>query len=84
MIFGFRRASARSLRRDGRRIKLRYMIQAKTRPPSFAIFSSRPTKLPRSYLHYLENGLREEFDLPGTPIRLALRKAQYPYAPKKR
>jgi GTP-binding protein len=68
----------------GRRIKLRYMTQAKTRPPSFAIFCSRPTKLPDSYLRYLENGLREDFDLPGTPIRLTLRKGENPYAPKKK
>ena len=67
----------------GRRIKLRYMTQAKTRPPSFAIFCSRPTKLPDSYLRYLENALREDFDLPGTPIRLTLRKGKNPYAPKK-
>ncbi len=68
----------------GRRIKLRYMTQAKTRPPSFAIFCSRPTKLPDSYLRYLENGLREDFDLPGTPIRIALRKSENPYAPKRK
>jgi len=68
----------------GRRIKLRYMTQAKTRPPSFAIFCSRPQDLPDSYLRYLENGLREDFDLPGTPIRLTLRKGQNPYAPKKK
>ncbi len=68
----------------GRRIRLRYMTQAKTRPPSFAIFCSRPTKLPDSYLRYLENGLREDFDLPGTPIRITLRKGQNPYAPKKK
>ncbi len=67
----------------GRRIKLRYMTQAKTRPPSFAIFCSRPTKLPDSYLRYLENGLREDFDRPGTPIRITLRKGENPYAPKK-
>ena len=67
----------------GRRIKLRYMTQAKTRPPSFAIFCSRPTKLPDSYLRYLENALREDFDLPGTPIRITLRKGENPYAPKK-
>ncbi len=68
----------------GRRIKLRYMTQPKTRPPSFAIFCSRPTKLPDSYLRYLENALREDFDLPGTPIRMALRKGENPYAPKKK
>ena len=68
----------------GRRVKLRYMTQAKTRPPSFAIFCSRPTKVPDSYLRYLENALREDFDLPGTPIRLTLRKGENPYAPKKK
>ncbi len=67
----------------GRRIKLRYMTQAKTRPPSFAIFCSRPKKLPDSYLRYLENALREDFDLPGTPIRITRRKGENPYAPKK-
>ncbi len=67
-----------------RRIKLRYITQAKTRPPSFAIFCSRPTKLLDSYLRYLENALRDDFDLPGTPIRLTLRKGENPYAPKKK
>ena len=67
----------------GRRIKLRYMPQAKTRPPSFAIFCSRPQALPDSYLRYLENALRDDFDLPGTPSRIALRKGQNPYAPKR-
>ena len=55
-----------------------------SRPPNFAIFCSRPRKLPESYRRYLENGLREDFDLPGTPIRIALRKGENPYAPKKR
>ena len=68
----------------GRRIKLRYMTQASARPPTFAIFCSRPKDLPDSYLRYLENGLREAFDLPGTPIRMNLRKGENPYAPKKK
>ncbi len=68
----------------GRRIKLRYMTQAKARPPTFAVFCSRPKDLPESYLRYLENGLREAFDLPGTPIRINLRKGDNPYAPKGR
>lgn len=67
----------------GRRIKLRYMTQAKTRPPSFVIFCSRAKDLPDSYLRYLENALREDCDLPGTPIRLHLRKGENPYAGKK-
>ncbi len=58
---------------QGRRIKLRYMTQAKTRPPGFVVMCSHPDKLPESYTRYLVNGLREDFDLPGTPIRLTMR-----------
>ncbi|KAF0674825.1 ribosome biogenesis GTPase Der [Profundibacterium mesophilum] len=57
----------------GRRIKLRYMTQAKTRPPGFVVMCSHPDKLAESYNRYLVNGLREHFDMPGTPIRLYLR-----------
>lgn len=57
----------------GRRIKLRYMTQVKTRPPSFVLMCSHPDKLPESYNRYLINGLREAFDMPGTPVRLTLR-----------
>ncbi|WP_170605143.1 ribosome biogenesis GTPase Der [Ruegeria arenilitoris] len=58
---------------QGRRIKLRYMTQAKTRPPGFVVMCSHPDKMPDSYSRYLINGLREDFDMPGTPIRLTLR-----------
>jgi GTP-binding protein len=54
----------------GHRIKLRYMTQAKTRPPGFMVKCSRPDELPDSYKRYLVNGLRDHFDMPGTPIRL--------------
>jgi GTP-binding protein len=64
----------------GRRIKLRYMTQAKSRPPTFVLFCSKPKDLPDSYLRYLENALREDFGLPGTPIRITLRKGENPYA----
>ena len=64
---------------NGKRIRLRYMTQAKTRPPTFAIFSSRADKLPGSYSRYLENGLRDDFGLDGTPIRIFLRKGDNPY-----
>jgi len=64
----------------GRRVRLRYMTQAKTRPPGFVVFCSRPQALPDSYLRYLENALRRDFDLPGTPIRISLRKGENPYA----
>jgi len=65
----------------GRRIKMRYITQAKTRPPGFVIMCSNPEELPKSYERYLINGLRERFDMPGTPIRLYLRSqaAQNPY-----
>ncbi len=53
----------------GHRIKLRYMTQVKTRPPGFMIKCSRPDELPESYKRYLVNGLRDHFDMPGTPIR---------------
>jgi len=68
----------------GRRIRLRYMTQAKTRPPTFILFSTRADKLPESYVRYLANGLREDFDLWGVPLRLNLRKRDNPYADKKR
>ena len=57
----------------GRRIKLRYMTQAKTRPPGFVVMCSLPDKMPESYTRYLINGLRQDFDMPGTPIRLTMR-----------
>ncbi|HMO72228.1 MAG TPA: ribosome biogenesis GTPase Der [Paracoccaceae bacterium] len=57
----------------GRRIKLRYMTQVKTRPPGFVVMCSHPEDLPDSYRRYLVNGLRDHFDLPGTPIRLTFR-----------
>ena len=58
---------------QGKRIKLRYMTQAKTRPPGFVVMCSHPDKMPESYTRYLVNGLRTDFDMPGTPIRLHLR-----------
>ncbi|MBE0578501.1 ribosome biogenesis GTPase Der [Devosia sp.] len=58
---------------SGRRLKLRYMTQAKTRPPSFILFASRPDVLPMAYQRYLVNGLREAFNIKGTPIRLWVR-----------
>lgn len=58
---------------QGKRIKLRYMTQAKTRPPGFVVMCSHPDKVPASYSRYLVNGLRLDFDMPGTPIRLYMR-----------
>jgi GTP-binding protein len=58
---------------SGRRLKIRYMTQAKTRPPMFVLFGSRPEAMPESYLRYLVNGLRETFEMPGVPIRIQMR-----------
>lgn len=68
------------LGKNKRRIKLKYITQAKTRPPSFFIFSSNPEGLPDSYLRYLTNQLRETFNLKGVPLRITVRKADNPYA----
>lgn len=70
----------------GRRIKIRYMTQAKTRPPGFVAMCSMPDKLPASYTRYLVNGLREDFDMPGTPIRFTMRSQadKNPYKDKKK
>lgn len=64
----------------GRRIRIRYITQPSARPPTFVAFTSRPSALPKSYLRYLLNSLRETFDLPGTPIRLNLRKNDNPFS----
>jgi GTPase len=63
----------------GRRIRLRYMTQPSARPPTFIAFCSQPEALPKAYLRYLTNSLRDTFDLPGVPIRLKLRKGDNPY-----
>jgi GTPase len=69
---------------QGRRPHLDYITQAKARPPTFVLFSSRAFALAETYRRYLVNGLRENFDLPGTPIRLAVRAKPNPYAGRKR
>ncbi len=66
----------------GRRVKLRYMTQVKSRPPTFALWVSRPEGIPEAYQRYLINGLRETFGLTGVPLRLLLRKGHNPYAGK--
>ncbi|HUT50282.1 MAG TPA: ribosome biogenesis GTPase Der [Alphaproteobacteria bacterium] len=68
----------------GRRLRLRYLTQVNTRPPSFAIFVSRPVELPGAYRRYLVNGLRDAFGLDGVPIRLMMRKGKNPYAEDER
>ena len=67
----------------GRRLKIRYITQAKTRPPMFVIFGSRPEAMPESYMRYLSNGLRETFEMPGTPLRVQMRSGgENPYDKK--
>ncbi|MEA3035540.1 MAG: GTPase, partial [Sphingomonadales bacterium] len=63
----------------GKRIKLRYITQVNTRPPSFVIFGSRTDELPGSYLRYLVNGLRRELGFEGVPVRLATRGRANPF-----
>jgi GTPase len=69
---------------SGRRLKLNYITQAKARPPSFVLFCSRADAVPQSYLRYLVNSLRDHFDVPGTPIRIALREKENPFAHKRK
>jgi GTPase len=69
---------------SGRRLKLNYMTQPKARPPSFVLFCTRADAVPDTYLRYLVNGLRDTFELPGTPIRVTLREKANPYAKRKR
>ncbi len=68
---------------SGRRIRLDYVTQPKSRPPTFVLFCSRAEAVPDAYKRYLVNSLRETFDLPGTPIRLTLREKKNPYANRK-
>jgi GTP-binding protein len=64
---------------SGRSLRLNYVTQPKSRPPSFVVFCTRADAVPDGYKRYLLNSLREAFDLPGTPIRLALREKDNPY-----
>jgi len=64
----------------GRRVRIRYVTQAKARPPTFALFGNQLNALPDSYLRYLQNALRESFNLYGTPLRFSLRTTKNPYA----
>jgi GTP-binding protein len=69
---------------SGRRIRLNYVTQPKSRPPTFVLFCSRADAVPAIYKRYLINELRDAFDLPGTPIRLTLREKDNPYDKRKR
>jgi len=64
---------------SGRRIKIRYMTQVNARPPTFSLFGNQLDNLPESYVRYLMNGLRENFDLWGTPLRFNRRGGRNPF-----
>ncbi len=68
---------------SGRQNRLKYITQIKTRPPTFAMWVSRPEKLPESHKRFIVNGLRRDYKIPGVPIRLLIRKSKNPYADKK-
>ena len=63
----------------GKRIKLRYITQAKTRPPGFILFGTRVDQLPESYRRYLVNGIRKELGFGAVPVRLTLRAPKNPF-----
>lgn len=65
-----------------RPIKVKYITQGKTRPPTFMLFINRPKDLPSSYIRFLLNHLRESFNLPGVPVRMLIRKQENPYDKK--
>lgn len=67
---------------SGRQNRLKYIAQIKTRPPTFALWVSRPKKLPPAYRRYIINGLRRDYDIPGVPIRLLIRTSKNPYSDK--
>ncbi|CAN7429841.1 ribosome biogenesis GTPase Der [Pararhizobium sp. LjRoot255] len=69
---------------SGRRLKLKYMTQVKARPPGFMISCTRPDSVPESYIRYLTNGLRNDFQLPGVPIRIHLRASENPFENRKK
>jgi GTP-binding protein len=64
---------------SGRRLKFNYITQAKARPPTFILFCTRADAIPDNYIRYLVNGLRETFEMPGTPIRVTLREKKNPF-----
>jgi GTP-binding protein len=69
---------------SGRRLKLKYMTQVKARPPAFMISCTRPDALPESYVRYLTNGLRVDFDMPGVPIRIHFKAGENPFEGRKK
>lgn len=71
------------LLKNGRRVRIKYMVQTKFRPPTFKLFVNHKDGVPDSYQKYLINSMREAFNLPGIPIRLNFEKTENPYQKKK-
>ncbi|WP_429923806.1 ribosome biogenesis GTPase Der [Agrobacterium vitis] len=69
---------------SGRRLKLKYMTQVKARPPAFMISCTRPDSVPESYIRYLTNGLRADFNMPGVPIRIHMKASENPFENKRK
>ena len=69
---------------SGRRIKIRYVTQVNARPPTFSLFGNQLDHLPESYVRYLMNGLRQSFELWGTPLRFNRRGGRNPFDKDKR
>lgn len=69
---------------SGRRLRLKYMTQVKARPPGFMISCTRPEAIPESYTRYLVNGLRNDFNLPGVPIRISFKASVNPFENRKK
>ncbi|MND95169.1 GTPase Der [compost metagenome] len=64
---------------SGRRLKLKYMTQVKARPPAFMVSCTRPEAIPESYIRYMINGLRNDFQMPGVPIRIHFKAGDNPF-----
>ncbi len=64
---------------SGRRLKLKYMTQVKARPPAFMVSCTRPEAIPESYIRYMINGLRNDFQMPGVPIRIHFKASDNPF-----
>ena len=69
---------------EKRRIKLKYIVQSNTRPPTIKIFTSHNGIVSKSYKRYLENSFRNDFGLPGTPIRIIFKSGDNPFTFSKR
>ncbi len=67
------------LQKNGRRVRIKYCTQIKTRPPTFKFFTNYPDKISESYTKYLVNDMRRNFKLPGVPIRISFVKSDNPY-----